>query len=78
MAEYVAKDLLRASDMSLLEIQAFDWTKQQKGNDRGTPLAPILIVLPERLAVLDKTSLSTLNNPPLVTRAANYSQLGSV
>jgi hypothetical protein len=56
MTEYAAKDLLRASDTSLLEIQAFDWTKQQKEIDQGTPLAPILIVRQEngeRLIIAD-------------------------
>ncbi len=44
MAEYYAKDILRASGTSILYLQAFDWRKHQKKLNDGTPLAPILIV----------------------------------
>ena len=44
ITEYAAKDILRASGTLISEIQAFDWTKQQKEIESGTPLSPILIV----------------------------------
>ena len=44
MSEYAAKDILRASGTPMSEVQAFDWSKQQKAIDTGKPLSPILIV----------------------------------
>jgi hypothetical protein len=44
MAEYAAKDILRASGTSILYIEAFDWSKQEKSLSDGKPLAPILLV----------------------------------
>jgi hypothetical protein len=56
MSAYAAKDILRASGTSLPEIQAFDWSKQQKEIGKGEPLSPILLVRQdggERLIVAD-------------------------
>ncbi len=47
MSQYAAKDILRASNVSMLEIQAFDWTVQQKEIAEGTQLSPILLVRQE-------------------------------
>jgi hypothetical protein len=44
MTEYTAKDILRASGTPMSEVQAFDWSKQQKEIDEEKPLSPILIV----------------------------------
>ncbi len=44
MAEYAAKDILRASGTSILYIEAFDWSKHEKSLSDGKPLAPILLV----------------------------------
>lgn len=44
MSEFLAKDILRASGTPMSEVQAFDWSKQQKEIDDGTPLSPILLV----------------------------------
>lgn len=44
MAEYPAKDILRASGISILTVQAYDWTKQQKKIRQGEKLTPILLV----------------------------------
>lgn len=44
VTEYAAKDILRASGTPIAEIQAFDWTKQRKEIESGTPLSPILLV----------------------------------
>jgi hypothetical protein len=44
ITKYEAKDILRASRTPMSEIQAFDWTKQQKQINEGKPLSPILIV----------------------------------
>jgi hypothetical protein len=44
MAEYAAKDILRASGTSILYIKAFDWSKHEKSLSDGKPLAPILLV----------------------------------
>jgi hypothetical protein len=44
VTEYLARDILRATGTSILEVQAFDWSKQQKEIDEGKCLAPILIV----------------------------------
>jgi hypothetical protein len=44
MAQYAAKDILRASGTSILYIEAFDWSKHQKEVTAGKPLAPILLV----------------------------------
>jgi hypothetical protein len=47
MAQYAAKDILRASGTSILYIEAFDWSKHQKELTAGKPLAPILLVRQE-------------------------------
>lgn len=44
MAEYAAKDILRASGTSIMYIEAFDWSKHEKSLNDGKPLAPILLV----------------------------------
>lgn len=44
ISEYLAKDILRASNISLTDIMAFDWTKQQKEIKQHTAFSPILIV----------------------------------
>ena len=43
-SEYLARDLLRASGTPISEVQAFDWTKQQREIAAGTPLSPVLLV----------------------------------
>ncbi len=48
ICEYLAKDILRASGTSLLELQAFDWTKQHDEIRNGTPLSPILLIRREK------------------------------
>ena len=47
MAEFAAKDILRASGTSILYIQAFDWSQHQKKLHDGTALAPILLIRQE-------------------------------
>lgn len=47
MAEFAAKDLLRASSTSILYIEAFDWSRHQKKLRQGDALAPILLVRQE-------------------------------
>lgn len=47
MAEFAAKDILRASGTSVLYIEAFDWSRHQKKLQDGTALAPILLVRQE-------------------------------
>jgi hypothetical protein len=44
MAEYAAKDILRASRTPMAEVAAFDWQKQRDQIRNGEPLAPILLV----------------------------------
>jgi hypothetical protein len=44
MAQFAAKDILRASGTSILYIEAFDWSKHQKKLNSGELLAPILLV----------------------------------
>lgn len=44
MSDYAARDILRASGTPMSEVQAFDWTKQQKEIAQGKPLSPILLV----------------------------------
>ena len=44
ITEYTAKDIPRASGTPMSEVQAFDWSKQQKEINEGKPLSPILIV----------------------------------
>lgn len=44
ISEFLAKDILRASDISLSYIKAFDWTKQQEEIEHQDPMSPILIV----------------------------------
>lgn len=44
MSAFLAKDILRASGTPMSEVHAFDWSKQQKEIDRGTPLSPMLLV----------------------------------
>ena len=44
MSTFLAKDILRASGTPMSEVQAFDWSKQQKEIDDGTPLSPILLI----------------------------------
>lgn len=47
MQKYAAKDILRASETPISEVQAFDWVKQQKEIASGTPLSPILLIRQE-------------------------------
>ncbi|MFP5390712.1 MAG: hypothetical protein ACLGI6_04075 [Gammaproteobacteria bacterium] len=44
MTQYAAKDILRASSISIMAVQAFDWSRQQHQIAEGTPLSPILLV----------------------------------
>ena len=44
MSEYAARDIFRASGTPMSEVQAFDWSKQQKEIAQGKPLSPILLV----------------------------------
>ena len=44
MAEYPAKDILRASHTQMSEVAAFDWGRQQQQIREGEALGPILIV----------------------------------
>jgi hypothetical protein len=44
MAEYPAKDILRASRTRMSEVMAFDWGRQQQQIRDGEALGPILIV----------------------------------
>ncbi len=44
ISQHAAKDILRASGTPMSEIQAFDWSKQQKEIHQGKPLSPILLV----------------------------------
>ena len=44
LSEYFAKDILRASETPMAEVQAFDWVKQNNEINAGTPLSPILLV----------------------------------
>jgi hypothetical protein len=44
MAEFAARDILRASGTSILYIEAFDWSRHQKKLQEGAALAPILLV----------------------------------
>lgn len=41
---YAAKDILRASETPISEVQAFDWAKQQSKIAAGEPLSPILLI----------------------------------
>ncbi|TFW10161.1 hypothetical protein E4K72_02290 [Oxalobacteraceae bacterium OM1] len=52
MAEYPAKDILRASGISILTVQAYDWSKQENEIKEGDPLSPILLVRQENGAPL--------------------------
>lgn len=52
ISEYAAKDILRASGASMPEIEAFDWSKQQKEIRQGESLSPILLVRRENGAQL--------------------------
>lgn len=47
LQQYAARDLLRASEMPIAEVQAFDWVKQRKEITDGTPMSPILLIRQE-------------------------------
>lgn len=47
LAKYAARDLLRASETPVAEVQAFDWAKQRSEITAGTPMSPILLIRQE-------------------------------
>ena len=56
MAQFAAKDLLRASGTRIAQIQAYDWVTQHNEIEQGTPLSPLLLVRgkrPRKLIVVD-------------------------
>ena len=47
LEKYPARDLLRASETPIAEVQAFDWLKQRKEIAAGTAMSPILLIRQE-------------------------------
>lgn len=44
MSEFAAKDILRASETPIAQIQAYDWVKQNVEIEQGKPISPVLLV----------------------------------
>jgi len=44
VAEFAAKDILRASGLPMSEVEVFDWKVQNSEVEEGEPLSPILLV----------------------------------
>lgn len=44
MTGFIARDILRASGISILSVQAFDWPKQHEKINAGKRLSPTLLV----------------------------------
>jgi hypothetical protein len=44
IAEFQAKDILRAADIAIDKVQAYDWARQHDEIRDGAPLSPLLLV----------------------------------
>jgi hypothetical protein len=43
IAEFPAKDILRAADIAIDKVQAYDWARQHDEIRKGVPLSPLLL-----------------------------------
>lgn len=44
IAEFPAKDILRAADIAIDKVQAYDWARQRDEIRKGVQLSPLLLV----------------------------------